>query len=77
MNKSKLLASAALLATVATLATINSQENEMSFFITSAGSGDGANLGGLTGADAHCQTLARPEERRVGKECRSRWTARP
>ncbi len=30
----------------------------MSFFITSAGKGDGANLGGLAGADAHCQTLA-------------------
>jgi hypothetical protein len=29
-----------------------------SFFITSAGSGDGANLGGLAGADAHCQKLA-------------------
>ena len=30
----------------------------MTFFITSAGSGDGANLGGLEGADAHCETLA-------------------
>ena len=30
----------------------------MSFFITSAGKGDGANLGGLTGADAHCQAMA-------------------
>jgi hypothetical protein len=30
----------------------------MSFFITSAGPGDGANLGGLSGADAHCQRLA-------------------
>lgn len=30
----------------------------MSFFITSAGSGDGANLGGLDGADAHCTSLA-------------------
>jgi hypothetical protein len=29
-----------------------------SFFITSAGSGSGANLGGLAGADKHCQTLA-------------------
>ena len=34
------------------------QETTMSFFITSAGPGDGANLGGLEGADAHCQTLA-------------------
>ena len=30
----------------------------MTFFITSAGPGDGANLGGLEGADAHCQKLA-------------------
>jgi len=30
----------------------------MSFFITSAGSGRGANLGGLAGADKICQTLA-------------------
>jgi hypothetical protein len=30
----------------------------MSFFITSQGPGDGANLGGLAGADAHCQQLA-------------------
>ena len=32
--------------------------SEMSFFITSVGLGDGANLGGLEGADAHCQALA-------------------
>jgi hypothetical protein len=30
----------------------------MGFFITSAGPGNGANLGGLAGADKHCQTLA-------------------
>ncbi len=30
----------------------------MSFFVTSAGSGKGADLGGLAGADAHCQKLA-------------------
>jgi hypothetical protein len=30
----------------------------MGFFITSAGKGDGANLGGLEGADRHCQQLA-------------------
>ena len=30
----------------------------MSFFVTSAGKGDGANLGGIAGADAHCQALA-------------------
>ncbi len=31
---------------------------KMSFFITSSGLGDGANLGGLAGADKHCQALA-------------------
>jgi hypothetical protein len=30
----------------------------MSFFITSTGLGKGADLGGLAGADRHCQTLA-------------------
>lgn len=30
----------------------------LSFFITSIGIGDGGNLGGLAGADAHCQKLA-------------------
>jgi hypothetical protein len=30
----------------------------MSFFVTSVGNGDGANLGGLAGADAHCQAQA-------------------
>ena len=34
------------------------QDTSMSFFVTSASPGDGANLGGLDGADAHCQTLA-------------------
>jgi hypothetical protein len=32
--------------------------NDMGFFITSAGSGKGGDLGGLAGADAHCQKLA-------------------
>ena len=35
-----------------------SAQNQMSFFVTSVGSGNGANLGGLAGADKHCQTLA-------------------
>jgi len=33
--------------------------DRMSFFITSEGSGKGADLGGLTGADQHCQMLAK------------------
>jgi hypothetical protein len=32
---------------------------KMSFFITSDGGGDGANFGGLKGADAYCTTLAK------------------
>jgi len=31
---------------------------EMGYFVTSVGLGDGGNLGGLEGADAHCQALA-------------------
>jgi hypothetical protein len=34
------------------------QQVEMSFFITSQGPGNGADLGGLEGADRHCQSLA-------------------
>lgn len=34
------------------------QDDTMSFFVTSTGPGDGADLGGLEGADAHCSSLA-------------------
>jgi hypothetical protein len=34
------------------------QQGRMSFFITSAGPGNGADLGGLEGADRHCHQLA-------------------
>ena len=34
------------------------QASAMTFFVTSAGSGKGADLGGLEGADRHCQQLA-------------------
>jgi hypothetical protein len=37
---------------------VAAQHEDMSFFITSVGSLDGANLGGLDGADAHCENLA-------------------
>jgi hypothetical protein len=33
-------------------------QEKMTFFVTSVGKGDGANLGGLAGADAHCEALA-------------------
>ena len=40
-------------------ATVQAQQASMTFFVTSVGKGDGANLGGLDGADAHCQALAK------------------
>ncbi len=57
--KKLLLSSAAicLLAVPAGPALAQDAAN-MTFFVTSAGSGDGANLGGLEGADAICQRLA-------------------
>jgi len=36
----------------------NAEDSDMSFFLTSHGPGDGAKLGGLAGADAHCSVLA-------------------
>ena len=40
--------------------TVDRLQNQyfMSFFVTSKGSGNGADFGGLTGADRHCQALA-------------------
>src|SRR5258707_10612354 len=39
-------------------AAASAQSPNMTFFVTSNGSGKGADLGGLEGADRHCQTLA-------------------
>ena len=43
---------------LASAAPVAAQAENTTFFITSAGPGDGADLGGLEGADAHCQHLA-------------------
>ena len=67
MSKSKVLIIAAL--TLGVTSGINAlqqpaappqlpQAPNMTFFVTGAGPGKGADLGGLEGADAHCQTLA-------------------
>jgi hypothetical protein len=37
---------------------VQAQQTTMTFFITSVGLGNGADLGGLEGADRHCQSLA-------------------
>jgi len=44
---------------MASAALAQNAPEKMSFFITSVGSGKGAALGGLAGADAHCQSLAK------------------
>jgi hypothetical protein len=40
-------------------ATLRAQQAGMTFFVSSVGKGNGADLGGLAGADAHCQALAK------------------
>ena len=45
-------------ASVSGLGAQQQPQQPMGFFITSVGPGDGANLGGLEGADRHCQMLA-------------------
>ena len=60
INKS-LLALATASSVALTMFTLQAQDDEppeIGVFITSVGLGDGGNLGGLEGADAHCQQLA-------------------
>ncbi|TIP80236.1 MAG: hypothetical protein E5X60_36685 [Mesorhizobium sp.] len=45
-------------ASLAAIGVASSQDATMSFFVTSVGSGKGADLGGLAGADGHCASLA-------------------
>jgi hypothetical protein len=60
MLRVPLLASAALISFVASAAAQQGPQPNpnMSFFVTSKGPGKGADLGGIAGADAHCQMLA-------------------
>ena len=62
-NNRILLVAIAVIGAVALsgLSVVAQQDDErppMGVFITSVGVGSGANLGGLEGADAHCQRLA-------------------
>ena len=69
MSKSKVLIAAVLALGVTSV--VNAQQQppaaappqlpqapDMTFFVTGAGPGKGADLGGIAGADQHCQTLA-------------------
>jgi hypothetical protein len=58
-GKSLKVVAAAVTIALASTAVLHAQQATMSFFVTSAGKGDGANLGGLEGADAHCASLAK------------------
>jgi len=53
-----LILAAAVVLTLQSGALLAQSKTPLGFFITSAGSGDGANLGGIAGADAICQKLA-------------------
>ena len=48
----------AMLLACGIVAPAQAQQSDMSFFVTSAGPGKGADLGGLAGADTQCKTLA-------------------
>src|SRR5438046_6017201 len=41
------------------MSAVHAQQADMTFFVTSVGKGNGADLGGLEGADAHCNALAK------------------
>lgn len=45
-------------AVISTPTPVAAQQSDMTFFVTSAGPGKGGDLGGLDGADKHCQSLA-------------------
>jgi len=53
------VASLALAGCLAVSLPASADAGDMSFFVTSAGPGKGADLGGLAGADAHCAALAK------------------
>jgi hypothetical protein len=52
------LSAAVVLAGLGLTVPVQAQQADMTFFVSSAGKGNGADLGGLAGADAHCQSLA-------------------
>jgi hypothetical protein len=58
MKVQTVAAAALMAAALAFPAHAQKKGGDMTFFVTSVGKGDGANLGGLEGADAHCQALA-------------------
>lgn len=58
MRSMGLVAAAGILAALVAHEAQAEEAHPMGFFVTSVGMGNGADLGGLEGADAHCQALA-------------------
>jgi len=58
MNVLKTMAVASVALLIGMPGAMAQQAHPMGFFVTSTGMGNGANLGGLAGADAHCTKLA-------------------
>ncbi len=56
--KSKAIAIVLGTSALLSVSALQADDRPMGFFVTSVGMGDGGNLGGLKGADAHCQKLA-------------------
>ncbi len=56
--KHRMIVVVAAMALAGAVGAASAQQAEMGFFVTSTGSGKGADYGGLAGADKHCQTLA-------------------
>jgi hypothetical protein len=76
--KVSMVVAAAFLVSAGMTASVSAQQDkakaqkggDMTFFVTSVGKGNGADLGGLEGADAHCNALAKA----AGSK-RSTWKA--
>jgi len=58
MQTRSLAVATAVLMSLGFAASAQAPRTDMTFFISSVGSGKGADLGGLAGADRHCQSLA-------------------
>jgi len=60
MRKSDIYTTASMaLLTLGLVGIVEAQQSAMTFFVTSTGPGKGGDLGGLEGADRHCQSLAK------------------
>jgi hypothetical protein len=65
------VAAAAAVLVLAAIGSAQADFSKMTFFVTSVGSGKGADFGGLAGADRHCQKLAHE----AGASYRRIWRA--